>query len=178
MELPAGTPEYARLMLDGLKDSGVSIVATVPESKLGRFFRAAAEEPGIHYVRASNEQDLPGILAGAYLGGKKAVMVMENSGLRQALEPIARFSFTHHIPLVLMMAYRGEWGEYNWWGHAHAQNMEPLLNALRIPFRFVRKLDEIKPTIKQAVRHADTSQWPVAIVFSGECVEVPPYAED
>ena len=99
---------------------------------------------------------------------EKAMMVMGNSGLRQACEPIARFSFCHAMPLVMAMSFRGEWGERNWWGHNHAQTMEPILNALRIPFRFISKLTEIKPAIRKAYYHADSSNWPVAMVFTGE----------
>lgn len=171
-------PRYAHLMIEGLKEAGVTIVTALPESLLRGFYRAVAQDQDIRYIRVSNEADMPGILAGAYLGGKRAVMVMENSGLRQACEPIARFAFTHHMPLVMLMAFRGEFGEYNWWGHAHAQTMEPILNALRVRFRFIRQLSEIKPDIKRAVRHADSGQWPVALIFSGECVEVPHYAKD
>jgi sulfopyruvate decarboxylase subunit alpha len=174
----AARPRYAELLIEGLHEAGVTIVTALPESLLRGFYQAVAEEPGIRYVRVSNEADMPGILAGAYLGGKRAVMVMENSGLRQACEPIARFAHTYHMPLVMLMAYRGDLGEYNWWGHAHARNMEPILRALRIPFRVIRTLDAIKPNLKRAVRHADSGQWPVALVFAGECVEVPPYATD
>jgi hypothetical protein len=56
--------------------------------------------------------------------------------------------------------------------------MEPILNALRIPFRFISRLEEIKPSIKKAFYHADSSNWPVAMVFTGECVEVPSHAKN
>src|SRR5260370_1741614 len=48
----------------------------------------------------------------------------------------------------------------------------PFLNALRIPFRFIARPDDIKPAIRKAYYHADSSNWPVAMVFTGECVEV------
>jgi sulfopyruvate decarboxylase subunit alpha len=176
MELPADAPEYARLFLAGLKEAGVSVVAALPESLLGSVFRLLRQQNEIKYIQVSNEADAPGICAGAYFAGKKAVIIMENSGLRQACEPIARFSFKHHVPLVLIMSFRGDLGERNWWGHNHAQTMEPILNALRIPYRFVREHHEIKPSIKRALAHADASQWPVALAFSGKCVETPNYA--
>lgn len=170
--------DYTRLILEGLKEAGVSIVTALPESLLGDFYREMPNDPDLRYVRVSNEQDMPGIVAGAYLGGKRAVMFMENSGLRQACEPIARLAFNNHLPLVMMMAYRGDWGEHNWWGIPHGLTMEPILDALRIPYRIIRRLDEIKPTITRGVRHAESAQWPIAIIFSGECVEVPNYAKD
>jgi hypothetical protein len=51
--------------------------------------------------------------------------------------------------------------------------MEPLLNALRIPFRIIDKLEYIKPSIAHALTHADSSQWPIALAFAGPCLEVP-----
>jgi len=170
--------EYAKLILEGLKESGVDIVTALPESLLADVYRALPDDPDLRFVRVSNEADMPGIVCGAYLGGKRAVMFMENSGIRQACEPIARFAFNNHLPMVILMAYRGDWGEYNWWGIPHGQLMEPMLDALRIPYRIVRCLDEIKPTLKRGIRHAESSQWPIAIVFSGEAVEVPSYAKD
>jgi sulfopyruvate decarboxylase subunit alpha len=172
------TPEYARLFIEGLHEANVSIVTALPESLLKTVYKLLAKDPKLRYIPVTNEGEMPGIVAGAYLGGKRALMIMENSGLRQACEPIARFAFCHQLPMTMVMSFRGEWGEYNWWGHNHAQTMEPLLNALRIPYRFVRRLDEIKPSIRRALVHTDSSQWPVALVFSGECVEVPLYAKD
>ena len=126
----------------------------------------------------TNEGEMPGICAGAYVVGARAIMVMENTGLRQASEPIARFSFRGAIPMVIALTYRGDFGEANFWGHNHAQTMEPMLNALRIPFRYVRRHDQIKPAIRRAFLHADTSQWPTALVLSGQCVEGADYAAD
>jgi sulfopyruvate decarboxylase subunit alpha len=178
MEPSTQTPRYAELFIEGLKDANVTVVAAVPESLLATVYCMCAKDNAIRYIPVTNEAELPGICAGTYLAGKKGIMVMENSGLRRACEPIARFAYCHAMPLVMAMSFRGEWGERNWWGHNHAQTMEPILNALRIPFRFVARLDDIKPTIRKAYYHADSSNWPVAMVFTGECVEVPAYAKD
>ncbi|MDH3232727.1 MAG: molybdopterin-dependent oxidoreductase [Alphaproteobacteria bacterium] len=179
---PTGGPvkisPFARVFVEGLKDAGVSIVAALPESLLASIYRACEADDDIRYIPVTNEAELPGIAAGAYLAGKKAVMIMENSGLRQAMEPIARFAYCHAMPMVMVMCYRGDLGEENWWGHNHAQTMAPLLDAMRIPWRAVRKIEDIMPSIKKAIKHADSSQWPVALVMSGECVELPNYGKD
>ncbi len=177
-ETDPDVPEYARLFMEGLKEAGVGVVAALPESLLKSVFRLCADDNAIRYVQVSNEADMPGICAGTYLAGGRALMIMENSGIRQACEPIARLAFQHAMPLVMVMSYRGDWGEQNWWGHNHAQTMAPILDSLRIPYRFVRELDEIKPAIKGAFKHTDGSNWPVALVFSGNCVELPDYAKD
>jgi len=178
MEPSTQTPRYAELFIEGLKEANVTVVTAVPESLLASVYRMCAKDNAIRYIPVTNEAELPGICAGTYLAGKKGLMVMENSGLRQACEPIARFAYCHAMPLVMAMSFRGEWGERNWWGHNHAQTMEPILKALRIPFRFIARLDDIKPAIRKAFYHADSSNWPVAMVFTGECVEVPAYAKN
>lgn len=164
-------PRYASEFVGALHDAGVSIVGALPESHLKSIYVAIDRDPVIRYVRVSNEADLPGIVAGAYLGGARALMMMENSGLRQACEPIARFAFAHHMPLVMVVSYRGDFGEKNWWGHNHAQVMQPLLEALRIPFRVVDRIDQLRPMIGKAFDHATASQWPVCLVLTGECTE-------
>ena len=126
MEPSTQTPRYAQLFVEGLKEANVTVVAAVPESLLAGVYRICANDNTIRYIPATNEAELPGICAGTYLAGKKGIMVMENSGLRQACEPIARFAYCHAMPLVMAMSFRGEWGERNWWGHNHAQTMEPI----------------------------------------------------
>lgn len=169
--------EYADKLIAAFKETGVSLVTALPESLLKTAYRNIALDDDIRYVPVTNEGEMPGIAAGAYMSGLRPVMMMENSGLRQLCEPLSRFMQTHNMPLVMIMAYRGEFGEYNWWGHTHAQTMEPLLNALRIPYRFVRETDEILPMVRKAWIHADSSQLPVALIMTGNCVEVAPYVQ-
>lgn len=164
-------PAYARLFMDGLHEAGVSLVAALPESLLKSIYVECQRDSDIQYVLVSNEADLPGIVAGTYMAGKRGLMVMENSGIRQCCEAVTRFAFCHGMPLVMVMSYRGAFGEPNWWGHNHSQVMSKLLDTLRIPCQFVGKLDEIKPSISKAFKHADASQWPVAIVLTDECTE-------
>lgn len=170
--LPTGyIPTYAQAFVGALRKAGVSLVGTLPESLLKSVYVAIDRADDIRLVRVSNEQDLPGLIAGAYLGGKRALMITENSGLRQACEPIARFAFAHHVPLVMVVSYRGDFGEPNWWGHNHAQVMGPLLDALKIPYRVVNRIDDLDAAIEKAFVHADASQWPVCLVMTGECIE-------
>ena len=177
-KLKTAVPIYAQLFMEGLAESNVTIVAAVPDSKLASVYRLCKAHPRIRYIPATNEAELPGIVVGAYLGGKRAIMIMENSGLRQGCEAIVRFAYCHNMPFVMVMSYRGELGEMNWWGHNHAEVMEPLLNALRIPYFFVDKQEKIKPSLLKAQVHASTSQWPVALIFMDECVDVATHAKN
>ena len=163
-------PAYADAFMQALEDARVQLVTALPESLLKHIYRRLWSQTAIRYVTVTNEGEMPGIVAGAYLGGMRSLMMMENSGLRQACEPIARFALSHQVPMVMVMPYRGDLGETNWWGHSHAQTMEPLLGALRVPYWHVRELDRLSPMVCGALDHAASSQLPVALILGGECV--------
>lgn len=169
-EPAAPLPAYATAFLAALEAADVRLVAALPESLLKHVYRGLGAQDRIRYVTVTNEGELPGIVAGAYLGGMRALMMMENSGLRQACEPIARFALSHQVPMVMVMPFRGDLGETNWWGHSHAQTMEPLLHALRIPYRHVRRREQLDHMVRAAFDHAASSQLPVALILGGECV--------
>jgi len=170
VESPASDRSYGRSFIEALHYADVRIVTAVPESRLKDVFQALPNEDGIRYVPVTNESEMPGVVAGAYFGGVRAMMLMENSGLRQACEPITRFAYAHKVPLVMAVTHRGEFGEPNWWGHNHSQVMIPLLEALRIPYQRLSTIDSLSESIDSAFVHADASQWPVCLILEGECV--------
>ena len=67
----------------------------------------------------------------------------------------------------MIMAYRGDFGEENWWGVNHGITMEPVLNALRIPYTIVRDSERIKPAIHKAVLRAETSMYTQLLLLKG-----------
>jgi sulfopyruvate decarboxylase subunit alpha len=161
---------YVDVFIDALREADVTIAAALPESHFKSLYHRLEDTEGIHYVPVSSESELPGIVCGAYLGGKRAVMIMENSGLRQACEALARLT-RFGLPMVMLMPFRGDLGEKNWWAHNHRETMEPLLEALKIPFWYVRRLADVKSTIARAYTHANSAMWPVALIFTDETLE-------
>ena len=162
---------HADLVIEGLKEAGVSVVCALPESHLKPVYVKASKDPAFRYIPVTNEGEGTSIAAGVWLTGKKSVMIMENSGLRMATESLARLGLAHGIPVVLLMSYRGDLGEPHWWGIPHGITMEPLLHALRISYVVVRKAADIIPSIVKARRSADTSKYHTAVIFSGEVIE-------
>lgn len=157
----------AEAILQGLKEAGVRFICALPESLLKEVYAKAAKDPSFTYVPVTNEGEGASICAGVWLTGKKAALIMENSGLRVASEALARLGLTHGVPVLLLMSYRGDMGEPNWWGIPHGITMEPMLQALRIPYIIVREEGEIRPAILKARQTADTSKYHAAVVFTG-----------
>jgi sulfopyruvate decarboxylase subunit alpha len=157
-------------VIAGLKRAGVSIVCYLPDSLFKELYPALDADPDIRTVPVTNEGEGAAIAGGVFLSGKRAVLVMENSGLRAAVEPLARLGLGAGIPVVMLMSYRGELGENNWWAIPHGITMEPILDALRTPYRIVREVSGIEQAIVDAVTWAHTAYYHSAIALGGEIV--------
>ena len=123
----------AKIVVEGLKEAGIDHIVCLPESMLVPIYSMLREDPFFKFIFVTNEGEGASICGGLWLGGKKAVLIMENSGLRMACEALARLGMTNSIPVLMIMCPRGEIGEVNWWGIPHTLTMEPVLKALRIP---------------------------------------------
>ncbi len=157
--------------LAGLREAGVTVACFLPESLFKELYPTLMASEDIRAIPVTHEGEGVAICGGVYLSGKRAVMVMENSGIRSAAEPLARLGLGARIPVVMIMSYRGDVGEPNWWAIPHGITMEPMLDALRIPYTIVRKVEEIQPVIKKAFISAYTSMNHYAVVLSGECAD-------
>src|SRR2546430_8780141 len=124
--------------ITGLKEAGINFVSGLPDGWQRNLHEAIEADPAFQYVPVCNEGVGFSVCAGAWLGGKKTALIMENSGLRVASEYIARISLGTGVPVVLLLSYRGDLGETEHWGIPHGIVAEPLLDALRIPYLIVR----------------------------------------
>jgi sulfopyruvate decarboxylase subunit alpha len=77
-------------VIAGLKAAGVSVVCYLPDSLMKELYPALDRDPDIRTIRVTNEGEGAAICGGIWLSGKKSALVMENSGLRASIEPLAR----------------------------------------------------------------------------------------
>ena len=157
-------------VISGLKRAGVSVACYLPDSLLAELYPALDADGDIRTVRVTNEGEGAAICGGVFLSGRRAALVMENSGLRAATEHLARLGLGAGIPVIMLMSYRGELGENNWWAIPHGITMEPLLDALRVPYRIVREEDKIERAITDAYAWSYAAYQHSAVVLGGELV--------
>lgn len=157
-------------VINGLKAAGISIACYLPDSLLKELYPALDADPDIRTIRVTNEGEGAAICGGVWLSGKRAVLVMENSGLRAAIEPLARMGMGAGIPVLMVMSYRGDLGENNWWAIPHGMTMEPLLKAMQIPYRVVTREEDVERAVNDAATWAHTAYYHAAVVLAGELV--------
>ncbi len=154
----------------GLKAAGIDFVSGLPDGWQRNVHERVEADPAFLYAPVCNEGVGFSVCAGAWLGGKKPALIMENSGLRVASEYIARISLGTGVPVTLLLSYRGDVGETEHWGIPHGIVAEPLLQALRIPYVIVRHVEDLAVSIQRAKRIAEAQLHPAAVLISGDCV--------
>ena len=157
-------------VIAGLKEAGVSIVCYLPDSLLKELYPALDADPDIRTIPVTNEGEGAAICGGVFLSGKRAALVMENSGLRASIEPLARMGMGAGIPVVMLMSDRGGLGENNWWAIPHGMTMRPLLEAMRIPYRIEEEPERIRGAIRDSFAWSYAAYYHSAVVIGGSAV--------
>ena len=157
----------ARLLVKEMKAAGITVVACLPDTVFSEVYFLIKEDPYFQFMPVTNEGEGVSIAAGAWLGGKKSLMVMENSGLRMAAEALSLLGINFGIPVLLLMSYRGCIGDGNWWAIDHGLVMEPILKSLRIPYSIIDSEQAIDGSLQRAIRTLNASKNHVAVVISG-----------
>ncbi len=89
---------------------GYNFFSGVPCSFLKPLINYVVSNDDIDYVAAANEGEAVGIAAGAYLAGKKTVVILQNAGLGNMVNPITSLNHPFRIPALFIITLRGEPG--------------------------------------------------------------------
>ena len=95
----------------GLKAGGIDLVTSVPCVKLGLLLEMIIADPDIIHVPVTREEEGIGICAGAFMGGKRPALLMQNSGLGNCINALVSLDLLYDIPVLLIISHRGTAGE-------------------------------------------------------------------
>lgn len=148
-----------------LKHCGVELISALPETWLVHLVELADADPDMTLVRLAKEEEGVGISAGAHLAGVKSAMLMQNHGLLGSTNAIVSLAQLYRIPLLMLVSYRGSFGEEHPWQTEGGLITEPLLQALRIPYERLDHPDDVPHRIRSAQVLAESALRPVAILL-------------
>jgi len=155
----------SRLVYDALKASGVRMVSALPETWLVHLIRMAEDDPEMTLVRLAKEEEGVGISAGAHLAGVKSAMLMQNHGFLAAINGIVSCAQLYRIPLLMLISYRGEFGERDPWQTEGGAATEPILRALNIAYDTLEHPEHVAHRIADGHTLACSSNKPVALLL-------------
>jgi len=157
----------APLFIERSRERGFGLWTGVPCSFLTALIDCAIDHPAARWVASANEGDAVATAAGAALGGVRAVAIMQNSGLGNAVNPLASLTHTLRIPVLLIVTLRGEPGLRDEPQHELMGVItERMLADLRIPSEpFPTDPSQIEPALARACKYMDDESRPYAFVM-------------
>ncbi len=159
---------------------GVGLWTGVPCSYLRPFINHVITDPDVRYVAAANEGDAIAVAAGAYLGGTTGLVMFQNSGLGNAVNPLTSLVLTHQIPMLLIVTLRADpSGRPDEPQHTLMGRITPqLLELMGVPWEyFPTEGNAIDDALDRAIEHLASARTPYAFVMregSVAPVEAPP----
>ena len=161
-------PDAAKAAHDALVKAGINFVACLPDSAFQELYMPLSSEPKIAYVQVASENDGVGVCMGAWLGGMKPALLVENTGFTLGTYALLRGPMAFGVPMLLLISHRGDLGDERWFSVPFGWGTQPLLDAMRITHRSVAKTEDVARTITSAAGSMTSMQAPVAVLFSGE----------
>ncbi len=141
-----------------LKKLGFDFYSGVPCSFLKNLINYATNY--CNYLAATNEGEAVAIAAGAFLAGKKPVVLMQNSGLTNAVSPLVSLNYPFELPVLGFVGLRGEPGipdepQHQLIGRITTQ----MLDLLEIQWEYLSTdFDEVKKQLLQAYSCIESKQ--------------------
>ena len=155
----------SQTIYQALKDCDIRMLSALPETWLVHLIRMAEDDPDMTLVRLAKEEEGVGISAGAHLAGVKSAMLMQNHGFLQSINGIVSLARLYRIPLLMLISFRGEFGERDPWQTEGGGVTEDILRALSIPYERLDEPGHVARRIRKAQTLAEASLKPVALLL-------------
>lgn len=156
----------SKVIFNALKQCDIRMLSALPETWLVHLIHMAEEDSDVILVRLAKEEEGIGISAGAYFAGVKSAMLMQNHGFLASINGIVSFAHLYKIPLLMLISYRGTFGERDPWQTQGGNVTEALLRSMGIPYSFLDEIETVEKRIRQAQTLAESSLQPVALLLT------------
>jgi sulfopyruvate decarboxylase subunit alpha len=103
--------DSSEAIYEGIKSAGINFIVSVPCINLGKLLELINEDEKIIHVPVTREEEGLGICAGAYLGGKKIAILMQNSGIGNCINALTSLYELYKLPILMIISHRGTKGE-------------------------------------------------------------------
>ena len=166
--------DWPASVYQALKQAGVRQVAYVPDAGHSQLIETCHADREIKAVCLTTEEEGVAMLAGAWLGGERGVLLMQSSGAGNCINMLGMIAECR-FPLLMILTMRGHWGEFNPWQVPMSQATVPALNAIGVVVQPVDRAAEVAETVSAAARLAFSTGRAVAVLISQRVIGAKPF---
>ncbi len=158
----------ADAFLGPARERGFDFYTGVPCSFLTPMINRVISDRALDYVGAASEGEAVAIASGAWLAGRKTVVMCQNSGLGNTVNPLTSLNFPFRVPTLMIVTHRGQPGLADEPQHElMGEITESVLDVMRIPnAAFPQDDGAVVPAIEAAEHAMDEAGLPFAFVMA------------
>jgi len=158
--------DWAETILESLKQNQIRVISYVPDAIVWKVLEKTQADPFFHMVRATREDEAIGVIAGAYAGGLRGAVFMQNSGLGNCINALTSLCIAARVPVPMFITMRGELGEANLAQLPMGRALRPIMDALGLHHFTVSHQDEVAKIVDGAIKVCYTGRLPVGLLLS------------
>ncbi len=156
--------EWSAAIYQVLRDQNVRQVAYVPDAGHKWLIELCHADQAFHTISLTTEEEGVAMVAGAWLGGVRGVLLMQSSGVGNCINMMSLVQECR-FPLLMIVTMRGEWGETNPWQVPMGQGTPAVLEHAGVIVHRVDEPHEVAATVAAAAQLAFTSSRAVAVLL-------------
>jgi sulfopyruvate decarboxylase alpha subunit len=142
----APAPAWQEAIFKVLKEGGVRQIAYVPDAGHSHVIRSAISDPDIEDVVLTTEEEGVAVVCGAWLGGQRAVLLMQSSGVGNCVNMFSLLQAAD-FPFFTVVTMRGEYAEFNPWQGPMGKATQAALELMGIHVLRVSDPDEVEEIV-------------------------------
>jgi sulfopyruvate decarboxylase alpha subunit len=153
-----------------LKRHGIKQVGYVADAGIARLIDLCERDDDVTEVALSSEAEGAGLMLGAALGGERAALMMQSSGVGNCINT---FSILKNcaIPCVLLVSMRGGPADFNSWQVPMGTMTEPVLKLCGFEVVHLDREHDAEAVVDAACRTAFGGNVQVAVLLSQSMVD-------
>ncbi len=152
-------------LFETIKRGGIRQVGYVPDAGHSRLIDHCRADAEIHDVVLTTEEEGVALAAGAWLGGERAALLMQSSGLGNCINMLS-LARTCRFPMLMFITMRGEWEEFNPWQVPMGSIVDPVLKLCEAEIYRVAAPEDVAGTAERAVQQVFGDERIAAVILS------------
>ena len=168
-EASAAAPSWQESVFRVLKKGGVAQIAYVPDAGHAHVIREARGDPGIQAVPLSTEEEGVAVVSGAWLGGQRAVLLMQSSGVGNCVNMFSLLD-NCRFPFLTLVTMRGEYAEFNPWQGPMGRATRQVLEIMGITVHRVDEPGQVEDVVTAALGSAFEANERVAVLLGQKLI--------
>ncbi|HMK79815.1 MAG TPA: phosphonopyruvate decarboxylase [Xanthobacteraceae bacterium] len=148
-----------------IKKREIGTVCTIPDGGLTRLLNLIKADKGMRLITLTTEEEGMGIVTGQWLGGKRAMIAMQSSGVGNCINALGLPS-AMRAPCLMLVTMRGQYGEFNPWQVQMGQGARPALEAVGVKCFPADQPHEVAPAFIGAADLAFNGGFSCAVLVS------------